>query len=105
MLGSYRVRKRRELFRVDAATARGVVEAVAGSLPVSTSPLASLARSMPARPAAARRYRARPMRLGFRRYSGRRVPVLIRVVTGIVAIICWFTLVQPQLANGWLFGG
>jgi len=35
MLGSHRVRKRRELFRVDAATARGVVEAVAGSLPAS----------------------------------------------------------------------
>ena len=103
MLGSHRVRKRRELFRVDAATARGVVEAVAGSLPVSNSPMASLALSMPARPAATRRYRPRSSQSGAWRYSRRRLPVLVRIAAGIAAIICWFTLVQPQLGNGWLF--
>jgi hypothetical protein len=103
MLGSHRVRKRRELFRVDVARAREVIEAVAGSVPVSALPLASLGRSLPARPAAAGRYRPRPSWPGFRRYGRRRVPVPIRVAAGIAAIICWFTLVQPQLGNGWLF--
>ncbi len=56
MLGSHRVRKRRELFRVDAATARGIVEAVAGSLPLSGPPPAPLGRSVPAVPAAAWRH-------------------------------------------------
>ena len=102
MLGGYRVRKRRELFRVDVATARGVIVAVAGSLPVSASPLASLGRVLPARPAAAGRYRPRHSRPGFRRYGRRRVPVLIRVAAGIAAGISWFTLVQPHL-GGWPF--
>ena len=97
------MRKRRELFRVDAATARGVVEAVASSLPVSASPLASLARSMPARPVAAGRYRPRSARPGSRRYGRRRLPVPIRIAAGIAALVCWFTLVQPQLGAGWLF--
>ena len=103
MLGSHRVRKRRELFRVDVATAREVIEAVAGYLPVSVLPLASLARSAPAQPATARRYRTRPFRSGFRLYSRRRISVPIRVAAGIAAIICWFTLVQPQFGSGWLF--
>ena len=47
MLSGHRVRKRRELFRVDAATARQVVEAVATSLPASRSPLAFLTRLLP----------------------------------------------------------
>jgi hypothetical protein len=47
MLGGHRVRKRRELFRVDAATARRVVEAVAGSLPSSRSSRAFMARLIP----------------------------------------------------------
>lgn len=51
MLGSHRVRKRRELFRVDAATARGVIEAVAGSLPTSGPLLRPSPRSVPAQPA------------------------------------------------------
>ena len=103
MLGSHRVRKRRELFRVDAATARGVVEAVAGSLPVSASPLASLARSMPARPAATGRYRPRLSRPGSWRYGRRHVPVPVRVAAGVAALVSWFTLVQPHLGGGWLF--
>ena len=103
MLGSHRVRKRRELFRVDVATARGVIEAVAGSLPVSASPLASLVRSIPARPAAAGRPRPHPSRPTFRRYDRRRVFVSVRVAASLLAIISWFTLVQPYIRSGWLF--
>ncbi len=98
MLGSHRVRKRRELFRVDAATARGVVEAVAGSLPASGPPPAPLARSVPMQPAAGWRRRQAPSRPSSWRYYGRRrVPVPVRVAAGILAIISWFTLVQPYL--------
>lgn len=100
MLGSHRVRKRRELFRVDAAKARGVVEAVAGSLPVSGPAPASLARSVPARPAAGWRHRPRPSRPSSWRHGRRRVPVLVRVAAGLAAIVSWFTLVQPHLGSG-----
>jgi len=103
MLGSQRVRKRRELFRVDAATARGVVEAVAGSLPASGLPPAPLARSVPAQPVPAWRPHPRPARSGSWRYSRRRVPVPVRVVAGLAVVISWFTLVQPHLGSGWLF--
>lgn len=80
-----------------------MIEAVAGSLPVPSLPLASPARPVPARPAAAGRYRPRPPRASFRRYGRRRVPMPVRVAAGIAAIVCWFTLVQPQLGGGWLF--
>ncbi len=100
MLGRHRVRKRRELFRVDVATARGVVEAVAGSLPVSDPP-AFFTRSAPARPAAAWRPRPSPSRPW--RHRRRRVPGLIRVAAGVGAIVSWFALVQPHLGRGWLF--
>ncbi len=103
MLGSHRVRKRRELFRVDAATARGVVEAVAGSLPASGPPPAPLPRSVPAQFVPAWRPRPRPSRPGSWRYGRRRVPVPVRVVAGLAAVISWFTLVQPHLGSGWLF--
>lgn len=103
MLGSHRVRKRRELFRVDAATARGVVEAVAGSLPASGPPPAPLARSVPAQFVPAWRPRPHPSRPGSWRYGRRRVPVPVRVVAGLAAVISWFTLVQPHLGSGWLF--
>ena len=97
MLGSHRVRKRRELFRVDAATARGVVEAVAGSLPLSTPPPAPSARSVPMQPAAGWRRRQVPPRSSSWRYGRRRIPVPVRVAAGIMAIISWFMLVQPHL--------
>jgi len=103
MLGSHRVRKRRELFRVDAATAREVVEAVAGSLPASGPPPAPLARSVPAQLVPAWRPRPRPSRPGSWRYGRRRVPVPVRVAAGLAAVISWFTLVQPHLGSGWLF--
>lgn len=103
MLGSHRVRKRCELFRVDAATARGVVEVVASSLPASGLPPALLARSVPAWPAAGWRHRPRPSRLGSWRRGRRRTSVLVRVAAGFAAIISWFTLVQPHLGSGWQF--
>ncbi len=105
MLGSHRVRKRRELFRVDVATARGVVEAVAGSLPLSSPPLAALTRSMPTKPAGGARYRHvrqtawfdAPRRVGSWRPGRRRLSVSVRVVAGVGAVISWFTLVKPLL--------
>ncbi len=97
MLGSHRVRKRRELFRVDAATARGVVEAVAGSLPLSGPLPAPLARSVPMQPAAGWRRRQVSSRSSSWRPGRRRVPVPVRVAAGIMAVISWFTLVQPHL--------
>ena len=105
MLGSHRVRKRRELFRVDAATARGVVQAVAGSLPASGPPPAPLARSAPVRPVAAWHGHLRPSRPTSWRYGRRRISVPVRVAAGLAAVISWFTLVQPHLGSGWLFGG
>ena len=97
MLGSHRVRKRRELFRVDVATARGVVEAVAGSLPLSSPPLAPLTRLAPPKPAGEARYRPAPRRSGPWRHRRRRVPVPVRVAAGLGAIISWFVLVKPLL--------
>ncbi len=105
MLGSHRVRKRREMFRVDVATARGVVEAVAGSLPLSSPPLAALTRSVPTKPAEGARNRLAPRRSGSWRPGRRRLSIPVRVVAGIGAIISWFTLVKPLLLprGGWPF--
>jgi hypothetical protein len=50
MLGDKRVRKRRELFRVDSAIAGQVVEAVAASLPSPRSPFSRLASVISTRP-------------------------------------------------------
>jgi len=97
MLGSHRVRKRRELFRVDAEKAREVVEAVAGSLSPSSPPLAGLARPMPWRQGKGTRHRRVPRRSGSWHYGRQRVPMPVRVAAGLLAIISWFTLVQPML--------
>ncbi len=105
MLRGHRVRKCRELFRVDAATARGVVEAVANSFPAFGPPPALLARSVPVRPVAIWRQRPRSSRPTSWRYGRRRIPVPVRVAAGLAAVISWFTLVQPHLGSGWLFGG
>ena len=103
MLGSHRVRKRRELFRVDVATARGVVEAVAGSLPLPGPPPAPLRLSVSAAPAAAWRHHPRPSRPSSWRTGRRRLPMPVRIAASLAAIISWFTLVQPHLGSGWLF--
>ena len=97
MLGSHRVRKRRELFRVDVATARGVVEAVAGSLPLSSPVPAAPTRFLPAKPTGGTRYSRVARRSGSWRNGRRRVSTPIRVAAGVGAIISWFTLVKPLL--------
>lgn len=98
MLGSYRVRKRRELFRVDVAKARDVIEAVASSPPPSSPAPVTLPR--PPRPRQANgvpRYSILSFH-GVHRRSGRwRMPMPLRMAAGLMAIICWFTLVQPHL--------
>jgi hypothetical protein len=97
MLGGHRVRKRRELFRVDAAAARRVVEAVAGSLPSSRSSRAFMARLIPVlRSAGGWNGRSR-RQSSFRRRGRRRVGTLVRLVAGMVAIGALAVLVQPLL--------
>ena len=97
MLGSHRVRRRRELFRVDVATARAVIEAVVGSLPLSSPVPAPQMRFLPAKPAGGTWYNRIARRSGFWRPGRRRLSVPIRVVAGVGAIISWFTLVKPLL--------
>ena len=87
MLGTSRVRKRRELFRVDAATARQVVEAVAGSLPWS-----------PARSEGVR-YHQGSRRAGSWRYGRRRGSMPVRLVAGAVAIGALLVLLKPLLLS------
>jgi hypothetical protein len=86
MLGDKRVRKRRELFRVDAATARQVVEAVAISLPLSRSPFASVPQY----------YRA-PRRSGFRHYNRRPASIRVRMLAALVTIAALLVLLGPLL--------
>jgi hypothetical protein len=97
MLSGHRVRKRRELFRVDAATARQVVETVASSLPASRSPLAFLAYLLPLRQSAGRRYDRTPSRSGGWRYKRRRVSLPIRLAAGGMAIGALIVLLKPLL--------
>ena len=97
MLGTSRVRKRRELFRVDAATARQVVEAVAGSLP--WSPVPAVFFSRPTSPARSEggRYHQGSRRAGSWRYGRRRVSMPVRLVAGAVAIGALLVLLKPLL--------
>ena len=94
MLGTKRVRKRRELFRVDAATARQVVETVAAARP----PLALIPRAMPAVSRLGKvRSRQRPRPLGSWRRGRRRASPLVRLVAGMVAIGALVVLLKPFL--------
>jgi len=90
MLGDRRVRKRRELFRVDAATARQVVEAVASSLPSS-------GRLVPAARRSASHAERRPRRGGSWRRGRHPVSLPTRVVAGVVAIGALLVLVKPAV--------
>ena len=85
------------MFRVDVATARGVVEAVAGSLPLSSPALAPATRVLPIKPAGRARYSHVARRSGSWRNGRRRLSVPLRVVAGVGAIISWFALVKPLL--------
>ena len=97
MLSGHRMRQRRELFRVDAATARQVVEAVATALPSSRSPLAILPRLLPGRRSAARRYDRNPSRAGSWRTGRRRVSMPVRLAAGVMAIGALIALLKPLL--------
>jgi T5orf172 domain len=97
MLDGHRVRKRRELFRVDATTARQVVEAVARSVPLSRSPLAFLARRRAAPRPAGRRYSRKPRRFGTWRHARHRVSMPVRLVAGVAAIGAVIVLLKPLL--------
>lgn len=98
MLGDKRVRKQRELFRVDAATAQQVGEAVAGSLPLRDSPWASIVRRLSApRSTTARYYRGAPRRSGSWCYGRRPVSLPVQLAAGIVAIGALFVLLKPLL--------
>jgi hypothetical protein len=93
MLGGKRVRKRRELFHVDAATAQQVGEAVAGSSALPGSPWASIVRRLSApRSASSRYHRAAPRRSGSWCYGRRRVSLPVRLAAGAVAIGALFVL-------------
>jgi hypothetical protein len=96
MLGDKRVRKRRELFRVDHVTARQVVEAVAASLPSSRSPISRLLSVIPTRPrSAGARYYRTPRRSGSWRYGRHRVSLSVRLAVGVVAIGALLVLLRP----------
>jgi hypothetical protein len=97
MLGTSRVRKRRELFRVDAATARQVVEAVAGSLPWSPVPAVFFSRPASLARSEGGRYHQGSRRAGSWRYGRRRVSMPVRLVAGAVAIGALLVLLKPLL--------
>ncbi len=97
MLGSHRVRRRRELFRIDVATARQVIEAIAASppsprclspaptirpAPVHRAALARLPRRC-RRPAASN-YGTRNHRAW--RFGRRREPIPARVNAAVMAV-------------------
>jgi hypothetical protein len=86
MLGTRRVRKRRELFRVDTATAQQVVEAVARSLPapgrLSIIPVCPTSAK---RSEASGRHRA-PPRLGPWHHRRRHSSIASRLVIGLVSL-------------------
>jgi hypothetical protein len=90
MLDAKRVRKGRELFRVDTATAQQTVQAVAQSLPSSSgSPYAASARSLRVRPGENKRpsYRFQARRYASPwRYSRRRPLMLGRLMIGLVTL-------------------
>lgn len=94
MLADKRVRKRRELFRVDVETARQVIEVVARSQPRPSFLAFNLLRSGPS-PA------PRPvMRNGSWRYGRRRVSAPVRVVAGIIAGGALAVLLEPPRQPG-----
>ncbi len=86
MLDTRRVRKRRELFRVDAAAAQQVVEAVARSLPAPGRLLAGPIYPVQVkRSEASRRYRTTG-RANSWRHRRRRSFMASRLVIGLVAL-------------------
>ncbi len=92
MLGTRRASKRRELFRVDMATAQQVVEAVARSLPSPGSHSPVPAPLLPIRrPEAPARYQA-PRRSGPWRYGRRRSSMPGRLAVGLLTLAALIVL-------------
>ncbi|MGI4946542.1 MAG: GIY-YIG nuclease family protein [Janthinobacterium lividum] len=96
MLAPYRVRKRRELFKVDVATAQQVIRAVAGSQPPPGHTLLGfLSRPLVVKPAASER-RSWSRRSSSWRYGRRRVPNSVRLLAGLVAFGALIALLDPS---------
>lgn len=97
MLAPHRVRKRRELFRVDVATAQQVIRAVAGSQPPPGHTLLGfLSRPLAAKQPASGR-RSWPRRSSSWRYGRRRVPNSVRLLAGLVAFGALIALLDPSI--------
>ncbi|MGI4977175.1 MAG: GIY-YIG nuclease family protein [Janthinobacterium lividum] len=98
MLAPHRVRKRRELFRVDVATAQQVVRAVAGSLPPpSHTLLGFLSRALAQRARESSRYRHRPSRAGSWFHGRRHVPAWVSLMGALAAGSALLALLEPAL--------
>lgn len=98
MLAPHRVRKRRELFRVDVATAQQVIRAVAGSqLPPHHTLLGFLSRPLASRRPESAQHRPRQRRASSWRYGRRRVPNSVRLMAGLVAIGALIALLDPSM--------
>ena len=92
MLGTRRVRKRRELFRVDTATAQQVVEAVPRSLPAPGRPSMIPVRAVSAkRSETLARHRPSP-RFGRWRQRRHRSVMASRLVIGLVSLTALIAL-------------
>ena len=98
MLAPHRVRRRRALFRVDVATARRAVRAVAGSQPPPDHTLMGLlSRPLASRqPDGGRRHRG-PRGAASWRPGWRRVPASVRLVAGLLAIGGLIALLDPSV--------
>ncbi len=97
MLAPHRVRKRRELFKVDAATAQQVIRAVAGSQPPPGHTfLGFVSHSLAAKQAVKGR-RPWPRRANSWRYGRRRVPNSVRLLAALVAIGALIALLDPSM--------
>ncbi len=98
MLTSHRVRKRRELFQIDVATAQQVIRAVAGSQPPPNHTLLGfLSRPLASKQPENGRHCSWPRRANSWRYGRRRVPNLVRLVAGLVAIGALIALLDPSM--------
>ncbi len=98
MLAPHRVRKRRELFRVDVATAQQVIRAVAGSQPPPHHTLLGfLSRPLASKPHERGQHRPRQRRGNSWRYGRRRVPSSVRLIAGLVAFGALIALLDPSI--------
>ena len=98
MLAPHRVRKRRELFKVDVATAQQVIRAVAGSQPPPRHTfLGFLSHPLASRQAVGRRQYPRPRRIASWSHGRRRVPNSVRLLAGLAAIGALIALLDPSM--------